>query len=211
MPMGWLTFESHRWQSAPMPHGSGPVEVARLPAPGGEFLAFVRFPAGWSRAVPVVYQATEEFVILQGELRINGQCWGARTYGCVPAGLTRTVTESLGGCLAWARFHGSPKPALAAAAPPEASAQALCFVDLAVQLARPGSIADERLQSLPGGETWLAPAFDPVTLGDAGRQHDALALDQFGWWCGQTDPTMLHNDSPATGPAIVHRTSEALR
>ena len=209
--MGWLIFESHRWQSAPMPYGSGPVEVARLPSPGGEFLAFVRFPAGWSRTVPVVYQAAEEFVILQGELRINGQRWGTRTYGCVPAGLTRTVTESPGGCLAWARFHGSPKPAQAGAAPYEAATQALCFIDLGALAQQPDVSAHCRLQSLPGGETWYAPGFDPSSLGSDSGQHDALSLGQFGWWSSTPHQTNPHNDSPAAGPAIVHRTSEALR
>jgi len=209
--MGWVPFESHRWQSAPMPYGSGPVEVARLPAPGGKFLAFVRFPAGWSRTVPVVYQAAEEFVILQGELRINGQCWGARTYGCVPAGLTRTLTESREGCLAWARFHGSPKPAQVDGAAPQSSAQALGVVDLAALAQQSDGPTHRRLQSLPGGERGFAAAFDPARLGSDSGQHDALALDQFGWWSGAPHHSDRHTDSPATGPAIVHRTSEALR
>lgn len=92
-----------------MPYGSGPVNIAHLPAHASAFLAFVRFPAGWSRTQPVIYQAVEEFVILEGELRIDDQRWIAPAYGCIDAGSIRSVTESGPGCLAWARFHGSPR------------------------------------------------------------------------------------------------------
>ncbi|MFM8546471.1 MAG: hypothetical protein ACKODB_02425 [Betaproteobacteria bacterium] len=107
--MGWSSFQSLAWQPAPMPYSSGSVDIARLPAHASAFLAFVRFPAGWSRTQPVVYQAVEEFVILEGELRIDDQRWIAPAYGCIGAGSIRSVTESRPGCLAWARFHGSPR------------------------------------------------------------------------------------------------------
>ena len=67
--MGWSSFHTLTWQAAPMPYSSGPVSLARLPSGNDDFLAFVRFPPGWSRSQPVVYEAAEEFVILEGELR----------------------------------------------------------------------------------------------------------------------------------------------
>ena len=208
--MGWIRFESLNWQPVPMPYSSSPVRLARLPLDGSVFLAFVRFPAGWSRTVPVTYQATEEFVIVEGDLRINDHHWEARSYGCVPAGLTRGITESRDGCLAWARFHGSPKPFRAEGSADD-NAPGVVKLDL-------GDLSPARdkvtLHRLALSETWFAPFFDTRQMhSSGGSRYDALALDDLSWWTASSPPDSGSTpaDSPGGQPAIVHRTSETPR
>ena len=208
--MGEVRFESLRWQPVPMPYSSGPVSLARLPLEGSTFLAFVRFPVGWSRPVPVVYEAAEEFVILEGDLRINEHHWTACSYGCVPAGTARTLTESQAGCLAWARFHGSPKPRRIEDVP------AVTPLDMIqVDLGDITTAAGERpLQSLAASQTWFTPFFDTQHLrSSGGSRYDALLLDDLAWWTvdAATDLQPIGHDPLTRRPAIVHRTSETSR
>ena len=93
-----------------MPGGSGPVQLARLPdlADGG-FRAFVRFPAGWSRAQRGHYPVDEEFLVIEGELALNERTYRKGDWGFVPAGETRTLLASASGCVVYARFGGFPR------------------------------------------------------------------------------------------------------
>ena len=69
-----------------MPGGSGPVQLALLPRlPDNAFRAFVRFPPGWSRPEAGHYPDPEEFVVLEGELGLNGMTWRAGDYAWIPA------------------------------------------------------------------------------------------------------------------------------
>lgn len=221
--MSWSSFHALTWQTVPMPYSTGPVSLARLPASNQDFLAFVRFPPGWVRSQAVVYEAAEEFVILEGELRIDDQRWVAPAYGCIAAGSIRRLTEAQPGCLAWARFHGSPRAVKVAngetsthgvgphtgAAPQPVAGAAL----LRGALRKPaGSWSDtprRLLHHLPSAETWFEPAFS------AGAEHatkrcDALDLDTLDWWSHPASVTPTDEDS-RTRPAIVHRISEMQR
>lgn len=208
--MGWIRFESLTWQSVPMPYSSGPVRLARLPLSGPAFLAFVRFPAGWSRPEPVVYQAAEEFVILEGDLRINDDHWKARSYGCVPAHHTRGITESTAGCLAWARFHGSPKPFKAGPSTGERPSD-IVQVNLDTLI---GGTRDYTLYRSLAGETRFTPLFDiREVLHSERARYDALAFDDSSWWAdgAPAEPEPGGSTLPVGQPAIVHRTSETPR
>lgn len=225
--MSWSSFHALAWQTVPMPYSTGPVSLARLPASNQDFLAFVRFPPGWVRSQAVVYEAAEEFVILEGELRIDDQRWVAPAYGCMAAGTVRRLTEAKPGCLAWARFHGSPRAVKVAddtevpeklargispnagAAPPAVAGDPIARGTLRKPTVAWSSHQRRLLQAFPSAETWLEPAFS------AGGEHattrcDALDLDTFDWW---TDPTTVPS-KPERGrarPAIVHRFSEMQR
>jgi hypothetical protein len=224
--MGWSSFQALAWQAAPMPYSTGPVSIARLPSGNDDFLAFVRFPAGWSRSQPVVYEAAEEFVILEGELRIDDQCWVAPAYGCVAPGSVRRLTASQPGCLAWARFHGSPRAVKAEGAVQTADtartganrlrpAGALQASAPALRAPAPASWSESPrrlLHAFPASETWFEPAFRPSHEREAGR-HDAIDLDTLAWWSSASDlpsrpPTP--SDTPSRS-AIVHRISEMQR
>jgi hypothetical protein len=217
--MGWSSFQALAWQAAPMPYSTGPVSIARLPSGNDDFLAFVRFPAGWSRSQPVVYEAAEEFVILEGELRIDDQCWVAPAYGCVAPGSVRRLTASQPGCLAWARFHGSPRAVKAERAVKTADTARTGANRLrpagALRASAPASWSESPrrlLHAFPASETWFEPAFRPSHDREAGR-HDAIDLDTLAWWSSASDlpsrpPTP--SDTPSRS-AIVHRISEMQR
>lgn len=105
-----LRFAELAFAEAPMPGGSGPVQLARLPDPGdGVFRAFVRFPAGWSRLAAGHYPASEEVFVFEGDLTFNASVWGAHSHGFIPAGATRYRLESTTGALVIAWFGGAPQ------------------------------------------------------------------------------------------------------
>jgi hypothetical protein len=104
-----LAFASLIWREAPMP-GASPVEMALLPKlADGAFRAFVRFPAGWSRANVGHYAVAEEFCVLEGELGLNGETWRPHGLVWVPAWRRRYDLRSPSGCLVFAWFGGTPR------------------------------------------------------------------------------------------------------
>jgi hypothetical protein len=90
--------------------GAGPVQMALLPKlPDGGFRAFVRFPAGWWRADVGHYAVAEEFLVLEGEISLNGRTWTKGELAWVPAGQRRHDLGSRTGCLVFAWFGGTPR------------------------------------------------------------------------------------------------------
>ena len=104
-----LAFAVHRWEKAPMPGASGPVELARLPdLADGAFRAFVRFPPGWERRADGHYEAAEEFLVLSGSLTLEGAEYDTGAYGWIAARRPRHAMHSADGCLVYAWFGGMP-------------------------------------------------------------------------------------------------------
>ena len=103
-------FASLAWKATPMPGSSQPVQLARLPAASdGAFRAFVRFPAGWQRADAGHYAVAEEFLLLEGDLELNGLTWGPGGYAWIPAHRPRRDLGSKSGCLVFAWFGAAPR------------------------------------------------------------------------------------------------------
>ncbi len=93
-----------------MPDGSGPVQLAQLPALDDQaFRAFVRFPAGWSRPSTGYYLVHEEVFVLEGDLSLNDDTWHAGGYAWIPAHATRRGLHSKQGALVLAWFSGPPR------------------------------------------------------------------------------------------------------
>jgi hypothetical protein len=104
-----LTFASLGWREAPMP-GATPVQMALLPKlPDGGFRAFVRFPRGWSRPDVGHYAVPEEFLVLDGELTLNGNIWQKGGHAWIRAFQRRRDLGSATGCLVFAWFGGTPR------------------------------------------------------------------------------------------------------
>jgi hypothetical protein len=101
-----LTHDPQEWRSAPMPGASARLDVVRLGSAPGTFAILGRFPAGFERAAVGGYDAAEEFVVLAGELVLDGRrlVRGDLTY--VPAGAVRSVMRSERGCTVLAWFTG---------------------------------------------------------------------------------------------------------
>lgn len=131
-----MHFADLRWTDGAMPDASGPVRIAVLPArDDGWFRAFVRFPLGWAREVAGHYGVTEEFIVLEGALAIDGTAWGVGSLVRVPGGLVRSDTRADQGCLAFAVFEGFPEWSSGAPATPVEggiSARALADLDAAL-------------------------------------------------------------------------------
>ena len=105
-----IRFEDLAWIAAPMPDGSGPVQLAQLPALGDQaFRAFVRFPAGWSRHATGYYPVHEEVFVLEGDLTFNGDTWRAGGYAWIPALASRRGLHAEQGALVLAWFSGPPR------------------------------------------------------------------------------------------------------
>jgi len=93
-----------------MPGANLPVQLARLPdLADGAFRAFVRFPAGWSRPGAGHYPVAEEFLVLEGELRLNHVTWRGGGYAWIAANRIRADSCSAPGCLAFAWFAAGPR------------------------------------------------------------------------------------------------------
>jgi hypothetical protein len=98
------------WVEAPMPDSSGPVQIARLPDAGdGSFRAYVKFPAGWERVVAGSYPVEEVIEVVAGELWLDGVVSRPGDARVVGAGVVRAHTRTPSGCVALARFAGSPR------------------------------------------------------------------------------------------------------
>lgn len=102
-----VRFDELKWIDAPMPDGSAPIRLARLPKlPDGHFRIFGRFPPGWQRTIEGHYPAFEEILLLEGDLTVAGVTVRGGDYTWVPAREMRPRTSSEAGCLAFARFGG---------------------------------------------------------------------------------------------------------
>jgi hypothetical protein len=66
----------------------------------------VRFPDGWSRPGPGYYEPSEEVLILQGELALNGDVLCPGDWAVIPARALRWGMRAYGDVLAFARFDG---------------------------------------------------------------------------------------------------------
>lgn len=103
-----LAFDALDWVDAPMPDGSGPIRLARLPRlADGHFRIFGRFPPGWLRTEVGHYPAFEEILLLEGDLAVGHATLRAGAYAWVAARALRARTASTTGCLAFARFGGA--------------------------------------------------------------------------------------------------------
>jgi hypothetical protein len=102
-----VRYDDLAWVEVPMPDGSGPIHVRRLPRlPDGHLRIFGRFPPNWVRTFSGHYPVFEEILLLEGDLRFGDESCVADGYTWVPARRLRARTASDGGCIAFARFGG---------------------------------------------------------------------------------------------------------
>ncbi len=75
----------------------------------GSATTIVRYPAGWSRERREHLTAHEEFLVLEGEIEINGRRYAAHSYGFLPAGFVRESARSSHGAVLLTMFYGEPR------------------------------------------------------------------------------------------------------
>ncbi len=84
---------------------------------GTDATVIVEYPAGWERSKPEYLNTHEEFLVLSGELEINGRVYSAQNYAFLPAGFVRESASSKNGATVLTMFYG--KPAVIAGIPAE--------------------------------------------------------------------------------------------
>ena len=70
----------------------------------------VRYPAGWRAEGPEYLDGLEEFLVLDGEITINGLTYGPQHYAALPARFVRNSQSSAGGAVLLSMLHGRPDP-----------------------------------------------------------------------------------------------------
>jgi hypothetical protein len=105
---------SEAWRTVPTAGAELPLStqlLARDPGTGSRTL-LVRFPAGFAREALVRYDVDEDFLVVSGELMMNGDRFLPGDWVDVPAGTVRGGTRTGTGALAVAWFSGAPVPVL---------------------------------------------------------------------------------------------------
>lgn len=169
-----LTAERHPWREVPMPGANLGFHLTRLDSRSGAFVVHGHFPAGFVRDVAGGYLVDEEFVVLDGELRLGDATYRRGDLTFIPAGAVRTRMSAPGGAtvLAWfggpAVFH--PADRLAAAAGPVTDSGPTTAGPTAVS--GPATVAtvhlgsDAPLPDLPGAAWRRGSQLPPDATGD---------------------------------------------
>ena len=192
-----VAFHGLEWHAAPMPGSTGPVRLALLPVlSDGAFRAFVQFPAGWARLGAGHYPVAEEFLVLEGDLRLNDTTWRAGGYAWIPANRVRSASRSESGCLAFAWFSSAPRwtrdePSAAALPSDVALAHWRDARDLV-----PGG---RQLHAGPEHHTWIVERPELGRLKALGTQWETLGLNDRTW---RADATHEPRDDPAQAMVV---------
>lgn len=104
-----LTAAQQPWRTVPMDGARLELDVVPLASAADDFVILARFPAGFVRDVPGGYHAAETFLVLDGELTLDGHEVSRGDLTHVPAELLRKDMRTEGGCLALAWFSGQAK------------------------------------------------------------------------------------------------------
>lgn len=89
----------------------------------------VEHPAGWDRSAPEHVTTHEEFLVLSGEIEINGRIYAAQQYGFLPAGYVRRSARSPKGAQVLTMYHDAPQVVAGAPAEPHDPALLVEHVD----------------------------------------------------------------------------------
>lgn len=203
-----IAFGALEWHNAPMPGSNGPVELARLPQLDDQaFRAFVRFPAGWARPGAGHYAVPEEFLILDGDLSLNGITWKTGGYAWIPAHRVRSGSVSVDGCLAFAWFGGPPRWVAGEALAPTAETDVIFahWRDAPQREMDDHSYARE-LRVGSAHSTWLVEQARTGILPEFDASFETLRLRDRVWSCDKVVATMTDGAGALLLRVASHRT-----
>lgn len=113
------------WRPSIWPHLAGTdCKILSRDTTNGAASALVRYPPGWAAGADGWLDADEEFLVLDGALRLSGIEYLQDSYAFLPAGTARGASGSPGGAVVLTFFdrephrHEGPAPARPADAPP---------------------------------------------------------------------------------------------
>jgi hypothetical protein len=89
-----------------MPGSNGDIELVPLASAPDRFTILGRFPPGFERLTPGGYRCSEEFLVLDGELELEGTTYIRGDLTVVPPHVLRTEMRTPRGCLLLAWFGG---------------------------------------------------------------------------------------------------------
>ena len=101
-----LTRPHEAWREVPMPGSNLPLELVRLDASDDVLAMYAHFPQGFERPTSGGYEVAEEFLVLDGELRLDDWVLHRGDLSYVPAGTLRRTMSSATGCTVLAWFGG---------------------------------------------------------------------------------------------------------
>lgn len=183
------------WRPVPMEGANLGLDVVPLQSAPGALTMLARFPAGFARRTPGGYAATEEFLMLDGELEFETLRHGPGSLVFIPARFLRTSLVSPSGCtvLAW---WGGPAEFVAADRLDAPVHEGMTCVDVASS--QPGPLLSA------GPVIWTRqPAGAPVPPADA----DVVDLAMTRWHRASagppvpSEPYLLRTD-PSAGSAV---------
>jgi hypothetical protein len=191
-----VAFTALVWSEVAMPGGNAPVRLARLPrADDAAFRAFVVFPAGWTRSEAGHYAVAEEFLVLEGDLALNGTTWRAGGYARIPANRLRSALRSESGALVFAWFASAPRWIPGAAAD-RARPDDIGFAHWrdAPERAFGGAGSGRRLYAGLEHDTWVVERRHAALLVAPGTTCEALGLRDRAW---RSDAALGHREDPS--------------
>lgn len=99
------------WQSGLYVPGRDDVDMKLLSMDeaGTDATCIVRYRTGWCRTDPEYVTAHEEFLVLDGAIRINDRLYEKHSYGFLPAGYVRTAAAAAGGAVLLTMFYDRPE------------------------------------------------------------------------------------------------------
>ena len=99
------------WQRGLYAPGRDDVEwkLLSIDEAGTDSTGIVRYPPGWRRDAVHYVTAHEEFLVLDGALRINDRVYEKHTYGFLPAGFPRASAGSTDGAVLLTMFYDRPE------------------------------------------------------------------------------------------------------
>ena len=108
------------WQQGLYAGGREDVEMKLLSIDetGTDATCLVRYPAGWQRPALEHVSCHEEFLVLDGSIRINDRLYEKHSYGFLPAGYPRNDGESVAGAVLLTMFYDRPEVIVGEAAEP---------------------------------------------------------------------------------------------
>ncbi|MFN2098468.1 cupin domain-containing protein [Altererythrobacter sp. MF3-039] len=84
-------------------------KVLSIDEAGTDATVVVEYPAGWSADGPEHCTAHEEFLVIEGEIEINGISYGMHNYGFFPAGYVRNSASTSDGAKLLTMFYDAPQ------------------------------------------------------------------------------------------------------
>ncbi len=107
----YIQSQQMRWQVCPWsyPGSEARIKILSIDEGNGSCSVLVRLPAGW-RTTSSALKVDEEFLVLEGELTLDGRRMAQDCYAWLPAGTARELAVKDDQTILLAFYSGTPAP-----------------------------------------------------------------------------------------------------